>query len=79
MPNYNILDDKGQDISEMGRYCPSCGGETIDKGAPSPADFDENGWFHTIKLTCGNPKCLHTWNNRVVVMAGNKGHLVRYR
>jgi transposase-like protein len=65
-----IITHAGEMNTEFTPYCPKCMGPLIVKEALGPADFDEHGWFHRQNFRCQDPKCNHTWSERIVVAGG---------
>ena len=65
-----ILNEDGNRVDDFSIYCPKCGTTDIDKGEMAGPDFDEKGWFYVYPFRCKNPKCNHTWTNKVVVASG---------
>jgi transposase-like protein len=65
-----ILNERNEEIEDYSTYCPQCGTTNIEKGALSGRDFDERGWYQTVRFTCKNIKCNNKWHNRIIILGG---------
>lgn len=69
-----IINSSGEKMGEFSLFCPKCGCHMIHKGELTGPDFDEDGWFHRQNFQCQDPKCLHKWSEKVVIMSGGTTH-----
>lgn len=74
----SILNSNNDSNTDYSKFCPACGGVQIRKGTLGGQDFDEKGWWQSQELICENPKCNHTWYERLVLIPGNQGHLFHH-
>jgi hypothetical protein len=63
-PQRNIIRFNGDKDSSYSSYCPKCGFTRVTQEISKQTDFDENGWFYPVKLTCTHPNCHHTWTEK---------------
>lgn len=73
MNNARILNEQGEEIDEHSAYCPNCGSTDIVKNGPlTSPDFDEKGWYVVQNFKCNEPKCKHTWINKIMIAEGGQ-------
>ena len=73
-----ILDSDGKTKDAPSEHCPECFTDFIEKLPMGGQDFDENGWFHVQPYRCLNPKCNHAWSERIVLIPGKAGTLIKH-
>lgn len=67
-----VIRADGTTENSVSTYCPDCGHHKLEKDVDRSSDFDENGHFYWVKLTCQNTrKCGKSWQEKIVTASGN--------
>ncbi len=55
-----VIREGGQIDSSFTDYCVKCGEPNVTR-TTGGQNFDENGWYTSVTMTCQSAKCKHTW------------------
>jgi major membrane immunogen (membrane-anchored lipoprotein) len=63
-----IVRSNGEIDSSLSTYCPKCSESMVSSEVQTGVqDFDENGWYNPVSMTCNNSKCKHQWTEKVCI------------
>lgn len=62
---FSIKTPLGEFTHHHSSYCPKCGTRNPTRQIAATQDFDEEGWFNAVTLTCSATLCGNNWIEKV--------------